>query len=67
MRFKIKSYLCEREKFLNLMEMEVWQWVLAAWLAFDVLIYVWAWWDDFYYSHNVKTKFRRFKEVITEE
>lgn len=67
MRLKIKSYLCGREKCLKAMNLEVWQWVLAVWLAFDVLVYIWALWDDFYYSHNVKAKFKKFKEVITEE
>ena len=52
---------------VRIMEMETWQWVLAAWLAFDILVFVWTWWDDFYYSHNVKNKFKRFKEAVTEE
>ena len=52
---------------VRIMEMETWQLVLSSWLAFDILVFVWAWWDDFYYSHNVKNKFKRFKEAVTEE
>ncbi len=47
--------------------MEVWRYVLAAWLAFDFVIFVWAWLDNFYYSHNVKAKIRKLKETVTEE
>ena len=47
--------------------MEVWHWIVVVWLAFDCVIFVWAWWDDFYYSHNVKAKFKRLKKALTEE
>lgn len=47
--------------------MELWHWILAGWLAFDLVIYIWAWYDNFYYSHDLKNKFRKLKELITEE
>ncbi len=49
------------------LDMETWMWVLAGWLAFDAVVFVWAWWDDFYYTHNVKKVFGRLKEAFTEE
>ncbi len=42
-------------------------WILAGWLVFDLLVFVWAWWDDLYYSHDMKNKFKRLKETLTEE
>lgn len=42
-------------------------WALIVWLAFDIVVFAWAWWDDFYYSHNVKGMFKRIKDAITEE
>lgn len=47
--------------------MEEWVWILICWLAFDLVVFVWAWWDDFYYSHNVKRTLRRIKDALTEE
>lgn len=47
--------------------METWMWVLAGWLAFDLVVFVWAWWDDFYYTYNMKGVFKRIKDAITEE
>ncbi len=42
-------------------------WVLAGWAVFDLLVFVWAWLDDLYYSHDMKNKFKRLKETLTEE
>ncbi|MBP3566955.1 MAG: hypothetical protein IJZ01_05780 [Paraprevotella sp.] len=47
--------------------MKTWHWVVIAWVAFDVLIYLWAWADNYFYSHDVKGKMRKFKQIITEE
>ena len=63
----IKSYLCEDEKLLKHLGMDTKCWILCGWLLFDVLIFLWAWWDDFYYSHDLGRKFKRLKEELTEE
>ncbi len=47
--------------------METKYWILAGWLLCDLLVFLWAWCDDLYYSHNVRKKFRKMKEVLTEE
>ena len=47
--------------------METCHWILAGWLVFDLLVFVWAWWDDLYYFHDMKNKFKRLKETLTEE
>ena len=65
--FMIKSYICKDEKYLNDCIMETCHWILAGWLVFDLLVFVWAWWDDLYYSHDMKNKFKRLKETLTEE
>lgn len=41
--------------------------ILIGWFAFVVLIYLWLIIDTMYYSHNMKNKLRKFKNVITEE
>ena len=65
--FRIKSYICKDEKYLNDCIMETCHWILAGWLVFDLLVVVGAWWDDLYYSHDMKNKFKRLKETLTEE
>ncbi len=47
--------------------MELKLWILIGWLVFDVLVFIWAWWDDYYYSHDVKGNIKRLKDVLTEE
>jgi hypothetical protein len=47
--------------------METWHWVLVVWLVFDVIVYLIAWADDYYYSHDVKTKLSEMKKLLTEE
>lgn len=42
-------------------------WLLAGWLMFDAAVFVWAWWDNFYYSHDVKGLLKRIKKVFSEE
>ena len=41
--------------------METCHWVLVGWLIFDLLVFIWAWWDNLYYSHDMKNKFKRLK------
>lgn len=65
--FRIKSYICKDEKYLNDYIMETCHWVLVGWLIFDLLVFIWAWWDNLYYSHDMKNKFKRLKETFTEE
>ena len=65
--FRIKSYICKDEKYLNDYIMETCHWVLVGWLIFDLLVFIWAWWDNLYYSHDMKNKFKRLKETLTEE
>ena len=65
--FRIKSYICKDEKYLNDCIMETCHWILAGWLVFVFLVFVWAWWEDLYYSHDMKNKFKRLKETLTEE
>ncbi len=40
---------------------------LTAWIAFVVLVYLYAWLDYIYYSHNLKEKATQLFEAITEE
>ncbi|WP_287546790.1 MULTISPECIES: hypothetical protein [Paraprevotella] len=47
--------------------METCHWFLVGWLVFDLLVFIWAWWDNLYYSHDMKNKFKRLKETLTEE
>lgn len=47
--------------------MEGWCWIVIGWLVFDALVFIWAWWDFVYYSYDLKTKFKRLKEDLTEE
>ena len=47
--------------------METCHWVLVGWLIFDLLVFIWAWWDNLYYSRDMKNKFKRLKETFTEE
>ena len=77
--FRIKSYICKDEKYLNATKttlnsnylndyiMETCHWVLVGWVFFDLLVFIWAWWDNLYYSHDMKNKFKRLKETLTEE
>ena len=55
------------EKYLNDYIMETCHWFLVGWLVFDLLVFIWAWWDNLYYSHDMKNKFKRLKETLTEE
>lgn len=64
---RIKSYICKDEKRLIYCIMGTCHWVLAGWAVFDLLVFVWAWLDDLYYSHDMKNKFKRLKETLTEE
>ena len=64
--FRIKSYICD-EKLLKGMGMEKWQLVLAVWLAFDAVVFLWVWLDDMYYAHDWKRKLKRMKDALTEE
>lgn len=41
--------------------------VLLGWLVFDVLVFIWAWMDDLYYSKDLKSKFSKIKKSLTEE
>lgn len=47
--------------------MSICTWIFIGWLIFDFIVFIWAWWDDFYYSHNVKGTLKRLKEAVTEE
>ena len=47
--------------------METWHWVLLTWLVFDVVVYLFAIADDYFYSHDVKGKFKDFTRMMTEE
>lgn len=47
--------------------METWLIVLIGWLVFVACIYVWAMWDAYYYSHDVKGAMKKLKETFTEE
>lgn len=49
------------------MENNTWTWIIAGWLIFDLLVFIWVWCDDFYYSHNLKGRFKRLKDTLTEE
>ena len=42
-------------------------WLIIAWLAFDILIYLWAAIDYIYYTHNIRQKLNKLKQVFTEE
>ena len=42
-------------------------WLIVAWLAFDILIYLWAAIDYIYYTHKIRQKLNKLKQVFTEE
>lgn len=44
-----------------------WGSLLIGWVVFDVLVYVWMWLDDVYYTHNLPQKFKQMKNILTEE
>ncbi len=41
--------------------------ILTCWLAFVVLVYLFAWLDYVYYRYELKKKAIQFYEAITEE
>ena len=41
-----------------------WRLVIGFW---PVGWFLTCWWDDLYYSHDMKNKFKRLKETLTEE
>lgn len=43
------------------------RYIFYGWLVFDALIFIWAWFDDLYYSKDLKSKFSRIKKSLTEE
>ena len=41
--------------------------ILAGWLCFVALVYLYAYLDYLYYRHNIKDKLQKAYEAITEE
>ncbi len=40
---------------------------LIGWAVFVALVYLFAWYDDVYYTHNLPEKWRKLRDTLTEE
>lgn len=44
-----------------------WEYCLIALAVFDAIVYVYMWYDDSYYKHNLGEKFKKIRDCFTEE
>ena len=41
--------------------------VILAWLAFDLVVYLFMWFEPIYYKHDLPTVYRKILDSFTEE
>lgn len=50
-----------------MISIEQWQTFAMYWLAFVAAVYIYAASDFYYYRLHIKTKLKKFKDIMTEE